>query len=132
MKFLIKQAYITDPHSPYHHSRKDIFIDDGIITTIADNIDTASDQVLQLAGLSVSPGWMDTFAHFCDPGYEYRETLQSGADAAAAGGFTTVFTMPNTKPVVDAKSQVEYIVQQSKSLPVQLIPIGAITRNSDG
>ena len=50
----------------------------------------------------------------------------------AAGGFTSVFVVPNTKPVIDAKSQVEYIVQQSKSLPVQIIPIGAITRNAEG
>jgi dihydroorotase len=132
MKFLLKQVYITDPHSPHHRSRKDIFIVDGIITAIADNIRETADQVIAAAGLSVSPGWMDVFAHFCDPGYEFKETLQTGAAAAAAGGFTTVFAIPNTKPVIDAKSQVEYVVQQSKSLPVQIIPVGAVTKNAEG
>jgi dihydroorotase len=132
MKFLLKQVYITDSHSPHHRSRKDIFIVDGIISAIAGNIQEAADQELALDGVTVSPGWMDPFAHFCDPGYEFKETLQTGAAAAAAGGFTTVFVIPNTKPVIDAKSQVEYIVQQSKSLPVQLIPIGAVTKNAEG
>ncbi len=132
MKFLLKQVYITDPQSPHHQSRKDIFIDNGIITSIADNINLQADNIIEREALSVSPGWMDVFAHFCDPGYEFKETLQTGAAAAAAGGFTTVFAIPNTKPVIDAKSQVEYIVQQSKSLPVNIIPLGAVTRNAEG
>jgi len=132
MKFLLKQVFITDPHSPHHRSRKDIFIVDGIISAIADKITEPADQVLEMNGLNVSPGWADVFAHFCDPGYEYKETLQSGAAAAAAGGFTTVFVVPNNKPVIDSKSQVEYIVQQSKSLAVQIIPLGAITKNAEG
>jgi dihydroorotase len=132
MKFLLKQVYITDPNSPHHRSRKDVFIVDGIIKSITDNINEAADHTVSQDGLSVSPGWMDVFSHFCDPGYEYKETLQTGAAAAAAGGYTAVFAVPNTKPVIDAKSQVEYIVQQSKSLPVQIIPLGAVTRNTDG
>jgi dihydroorotase len=132
MKFLLKQVQITDPHSPHHRSRKDICITDGIITAIADGIQEDADQVIAEENLYVSPGWMDLFAHFCDPGYEFKETLQTGAAAAAAGGFTTVFTLPNTRPVVDAKAAVEYIVQLSKSLPVQVIPLGAITKNTEG
>ncbi|HTL10241.1 MAG TPA: dihydroorotase [Chitinophagaceae bacterium] len=132
MKFLLKQVLITDPHSPYHRSRKDILIVDGTIDTIADNILSEADQTLALEGLSVSPGWADVFANFADPGYEHKETLQTGAAAAAAGGFTSVFVVPNTRPVIDAKSQVEYIVQQSKQLPVQIIPLGAITKNAAG
>ncbi|MEP7279710.1 MAG: dihydroorotase [Bacteroidota bacterium] len=132
MKFLLKQAYIIDPHSPHHRSRKDISIVDGIISSISNDIQQSADQVITLEGLSVSPGWMDPFAHFCDPGYEFKETLQTGADAAASGGFTTVFALPNTKPVIDIKAQVAYIVQQSKSLPVQVIPLGAVTRNTEG
>ncbi|MEP6726024.1 MAG: dihydroorotase [Bacteroidota bacterium] len=132
MKFLLKNVFITDPHSPHHRSRKDIFIVDGIISAIADNLQEAADQLIEIDGLHVSPGWADVFANFCDPGYEYKETLQTGAAAAAAGGYTTVFAVPNTKPVIDAKSQVEYVVQQSKSLPVQIIPLGAITKNAEG
>ena len=132
MKFLLKQVYITDPHSPHHRSRKDIFIAEGVISAVADSLSQTADLVIDQPGLSVSPGWADPFSHFCDPGYEHKETLQTGAAAAAAGGFTTVFVIPNTKPVIDNKSQAEYVVQQSKALPVQLIPLGAITKNAGG
>ncbi len=132
MKFLLKQVFITDPHSPHHHSRKDIFIVDGIIRAIATDIQEDADYVIALEGLQASPGWADVFANFADPGYEYKETLQSGAAAAAAGGYTSVFVVPNTKPALDSKSQIEYVVQQSKSLPVQIIPLGAITKNAEG
>ena len=83
-------------------------------------------------GLLVSGGWVDPFSHFCDPGIEYKETLETGANAAAAGGYTRVFSMPNTEPVVDNKSQVSYVVQQSAQLPVSIHPIGAITKKLEG
>ncbi len=75
---------------------------------------------------------MDVFANFADPGYEFKETLETGAAAAAAGGYTDVFVIPNTNPVIHNKAGVEYIVQKSKSLPVNIHPIGAITRNTEG
>ncbi|MEP7259518.1 MAG: dihydroorotase, partial [Flavitalea sp.] len=82
-------------------------------------------------GLHVSPGWVDIFASFADPGYEFKETLQSGSAAAAAGGFTDVFVVPNTKPVTDTKSQVEYL-RRPTGLPVTIHPLGAISRNTEG
>jgi dihydroorotase len=75
---------------------------------------------------------MDIFSHFADPGQEFKETLATGAAAAAAGGFTDVMVIPNTKPVMDTKAGVEYVVQRSRPLPVNIIPIGAITRNTEG
>jgi dihydroorotase len=75
---------------------------------------------------------MDIFAHFCDPGFEYRETLETGAAAAAAGGFTDIMVLPNTNPAIHSKSQVEYIVQKSKALAVNSHPIGAVTKNTEG
>ncbi len=75
---------------------------------------------------------MDPFSHFCDPGYEYKETLESGAAAAAAGGYTQVFVLPNTRPVADSKSQIEYIGRQSTGLPVRIHPLGAITKGIEG
>jgi len=132
MKVLIKQATIVCPTSPFNGTIKDLLIVDGIIKTIADNITENDCQVIQQAGLHASIGWMDVFAHFCDPGYEYRETLETGAKAAAAGGFTDVMVLPNTNPAVHNKSQVEYIVQRSKQLPVTIHPIGAVTKNTEG
>jgi dihydroorotase len=80
----------------------------------------------------VSTGWLDTFAHFPDPGFEFKESLESGSRAAAAGGFTDVMVIPNTAPIVHNKSGVEYIVQRSKTLPATLHPIGAVTKNVEG
>jgi dihydroorotase len=88
--------------------------------------------VVEGSGLHVSPGFTDIFSHFCDPGLEYKETLESGAAAAAAGGYCRVLVLPNTQPAVHNKAQVEYIVQKSKSLPVTVLPLGAISKNCEG
>ena len=132
MKVLLQQAVIIDPGSPHHRSEKDILIDNGIIRDIADRISTTADTTIREAGLHVSCGWIDSFADFCDPGYEHKESLESGAQAAAAGGFVSVMIIPNTKPAIDNRIQVEYIMQRSASLPVNIVPIGAITKNTDG
>jgi dihydroorotase len=132
MKILIQQAQIIDPNSPHHGTVKDILIENGIIRKIETSIQEKADNLITQKGLQVSCGWVDIFADFCDPGYEYKETLETGANAAAAGGFTDVFTIPNTKPVVDSKAQVEYIRQKSKSLPINVLPIGAVTKNIEG
>ncbi|MES2850083.1 MAG: dihydroorotase [Bacteroidota bacterium] len=132
MKVLIKQATIVSSSSPFNGLTKDILIDNGIIAKIGDGITDKDATLIQRPGMHVSIGWMDIFSHFCDPGLEYRETLETGANAAAAGGFTEVMILPNTNPVVHAKSQVEYIVQKAKSLPVNIYPIGAVTKNAEG
>lgn len=132
MKVLIKQATIVCSASPFNGTVKDILIDNGLIKTIADNIDSAGAELITQSNLHVSIGWMDSFSHFCDPGYEYRETLETGANAAAAGGFTDVMALPNTNPALHNKPQVEYIVQRSRALPVTIHPIGAVTKNTDG
>ncbi len=132
MKVLLKQATIVHSSSPFNGQTKDIHIKDGIIQSIGDNIVEKADHIIEHKGLFVSPGWMDVYAHFCDPGYEYRETLETGAKAAAAGGFTDVMVLPNTNPSIHTKSQVEYVVQKSANLPVNIRPIGAVTKNSEG
>ncbi len=132
MKLLIKQARVIDPQSPHNGQTIDIFIENGIILKIAKDINVDADQVISLDGLHLSPGWVDIFSDFADPGYEYKESLLSGADAAAAGGFTDVFVIPNTKPIVHTKSSVEYIKHKSKNLPVNIHPLGAITNNVEG
>src|SRR4030095_230114 len=132
MKVLIQQARIIDPSSPLNGKIQDILIDSGIIKDINPSISEKADKTIKVDGLHVSPGWTDVFANFADPGYEYKESLETGANAAAAGGFTDVFVIPNTKPAIDTKSQVEYIFQKSKSLPVNVYPIGAISRSLEG
>jgi dihydroorotase len=132
MTILIRKAIITQPGSPFNGQQKDILITGGNVVRIADNITEKAGTVIEREGLQVSPGWVDIFAHFCDPGYEFKETLQTGAKSAAAGGYTHVFVLPNTNPVVHSKSQVEYIKEKSRSLPVNIHPIGAVSKNAEG
>ena len=135
MKILIEQARIVDRNSPHHGTIRDILIEDGRIISIGNGLaasGVSADTILRQPGLHVSPGWVDVFAHFGDPGYEYKETLESGAAAAAAGGYTDVFVLPNTRPVVDTKSQVEYIRRTAATLPVRIWPLGGVTRGLEG
>jgi dihydroorotase len=132
MKILVRQATVADPNSPFNGQVTDILIDGTQISTIASHISESADEVIDATGLTVSPGWIDIFSHFCDPGFEYKETLETGANAAAAGGFTQVLVVPNTQPVVDNKTQVEYISRQSVNLPVNIHPLGAITKGIEG
>ena len=131
MKILLQKVHITDPFSSHNNSIKDVLISGGIIEKIEPDI-KAEATIYNLESCFISPGWVDVFADFGDPGFEYKETLESGANAAAAGGFTQVFILPNTNPVVQNKSQVEYITQKSKQLPVKILPLGAITKNAEG
>lgn len=132
MKLLIKQACIIDPLSSHHGTIQDILIENDLIREIADSITEGADQTIEQKGLMMSPGWVDIFSNFADPGYEFKETLESGAASAAAGGYTDVFLIPDTQPVTDNKSQVEFLRQRSSGLPVSIWPIGAITKNLDG
>ena len=131
MKVLIKKAVIisSSGHSP---SPVDILIENGIIKQIDNDINISAEKIIERPNLHVSVGWMDCFANFCDPGNEHKETLETGANAAAAGGYTGVMLIPNTNPTVHNKSQIEYIIQKSKALPVTIHPIGAITKDSAG
>jgi dihydroorotase len=132
MSVLIKQARIICQGSALNGQIKDIFVENGIIQSIGDNITTGSSYVINEEKVCVSIGWMDIFAQFGDPGFEYRETIESGAAAAAAGGFTDVLVMPNCSPVVHNKSMVGYILQKAATLPVTIHPAGAITKNNEG
>ncbi len=132
MKILLRKVLIADEHSPFNGLVKDILVTDNTIVAIEDSISEKADHIIDEKDLIVSIGWTDIFSHFCDPGCEYRETLISGANAAASGGFTKVFVLPNTNPVVHGKAQVEYITQKSTSLPVSILPLGAVTKNIEG
>jgi dihydroorotase len=132
MKILIRQAKIADSNASINGQVRDILIEDGIITQIASKIAAKADKEITAEGLTVSPGWVDIFAHGCDPGFEYKETLDTLAAAAAAGGYTQVFALPDNKPVTDNKAQVEYIRLGSQHLPASILPIGAITKKMEG
>ncbi len=132
MRVLIKKATIADPRSAFYGQTNDILISNGIIEHIAADIDTDADKILTYEGVWVSPGFTDVFSHFCDPGLEHKETLESGAQAARAGGYTRVMLIPNTRPAIHNKSQVEYIVQKGARTGIEVLPIGAISQQCEG
>ena len=132
MTILLRQVKIADTKSPFNGLVKDILLQDHQIISISDKYKGEADQTIELKSAFVSPGFVDPFVHFCDPGMEHRETLHSGAEAAQQGGFTTVFVIPNTKPVIDTKSQVTYIKQHSQDLPIHILPIGALSKKLEG
>lgn len=132
MSILIKNATISDPNSPLNGKKADIFIRKGIIAEIGTHLDIKADKVIESNALQVSPGWVDVFADYCDPGYEHKETIESGLAAAAAGGFTDVFVVPNTAPVIASKTTLEYVQHKAKGHEVKLHVLGAVSRNIEG
>ncbi|RKF03620.1 dihydroorotase [Tenacibaculum lutimaris] len=133
MTTLLKSATIIDASSPYHKQTKDILITDGIITKIDNSIQPKENyQVVELDNLHVSTGWFDTSVSFGEPGYEERETLKHGVQVAAKSGFTDVAINPNTYPIVDNKSAVEFLINKVNGAATSIHPIGALTQQSKG
>lgn len=131
-KILIKGVKIIDPLSSYNGQTLDILIEEDKITSIAPNINDPEAQKFSSENLCVSPGWFDMRANFCDPGFEDKETIETGANAAIFGGFTGVAISPETQPVIDSKSIVEYIYKKAEELPVNIYPMGAFSKNLEG
>lgn len=133
MKLLLKGARVIDP-SRNLDAPMDVLVEDGKIAGCKPGIRTPSGaKVLDLAGMIVAPGLIDMHTHLREPGYEYRETVASGAAAAVAGGFTSIACMPNTRPVNDNRSVTEFILRKAAEANLaNIYPIGAISMNSDG
>lgn len=132
MKLLIRSAKIIDPNSPFYNKTKDLLIENGKISKIADKISPNNQfTIINSQSLCVSPGWLDLYCSFGDPGFEYKEDLESGTNAAAAGGFTAVALLPNTNPAIHSKAEIEYIKKQTNGNLVDVFPIGAITKNRE-
>ncbi len=111
----------------------DLLIEDGRIAGVGQDLNSGGAEVLNAAGLVVAPGFIDIHVHLREPGFEHAETIESGARAAAAGGFTTVCCMPNTLPVNDSATVTSYIVERARrDACVDVFPIGAITKGSQG
>ncbi len=133
MKLLLQQAIILDTHSQYHLQKKDILLQDGLIMAIENNIlDVNFDTIINAENCYLSTGFTDIFANFNEPGLEQNETLLTGANAAFAGGYTTVCIVPNTNPTIDNKTSIEFVQNKAALLPIQLLAIGAITTGTNG
>lgn len=131
MSTLILEAKILDPQSASHRKTTNILIKDGLITYLG-NSKPKADKLINESGLILTPGWLDLQANFCDPGDEHKEDLVTGRNVAMAGGFTEVAVLPNTKPVIQSKNDIEYIKRDNENSLVQLWPIAAISKNTEG
>ena len=131
MKIFLKSALIIDKNSGYHLKNRDILIRDGIIESIGTGLNPEG-QIIERKGLKVSPGWFDMRANFCDPGFEYKEDILSGCRTAAAGGFTGVAILPNTKPVIQSKNEISYVLNRAKNCIADVYPYGAVTHDTQG
>src|SRR5215469_10797737 len=130
MALVIKNGRVLDPAS-HTDCVADVLIADGKIA--GSGLNAPGAEVFDASGLVVAPGFIDMHVHLREPGFEHAETIESGSRAAAAGGFTSVCCMPNTKPVNDSATVTSYIVERARRLAaVNVFPIGAITKGSAG
>ena len=129
---LIKNGRILDPSSNVDQVC-DLLIENGKVSRIERGIQAAGTPSLDASGLIVAPGFIDIHVHLREPGREDEETLESGSQAAAAGGFTSICCMPNTDPINDSPTVTHYIVQEAGRRAVtRVFPIGAISIGSAG
>ncbi|WP_029033254.1 dihydroorotase [Salinimicrobium terrae] len=133
MKILIKSARIIDNESPYNNKVMDILVENGIIKEIAPVVKVRKpDLEVNFENLHVSQGWFDSSINFGEPGFEERETLENGLRTAAYSGFTAIALNPGHDPVTDNKGAVTFLKNKAEKQPVSLLPIGALTRKSEG
>ncbi|MBO5093591.1 MAG: dihydroorotase [Lachnospiraceae bacterium] len=131
---LIKNSYRIDPRSG-QEGICDILVDGGKVARIGDSgtwQDTAAAPVYDAGGLIAAPGLVDVHVHFRDPGFTYKEDIESGGRAAARGGFTTVVLMANTKPVVDNVQTLSYVLEKGKKTGIHVESCCAVTEGLKG
>ena len=132
MKTLIKNGRVLDPATK-KDGIYDVLIEDGIIKEVEQNLIVEVDNIIDATGCFVMPGLIDLHVHFREPGFEHKETIRTGARAAAKGGFTTVCAMPNTRPVVDNLDTLKFVIDKAKEVTkVNVLPIAAITAGQEG
>jgi len=110
----------------------EVLLEGGRVAEVAPHIRSGAQEVFEARGLMVTPGFIDLHVHLREPGQSYKETIASGTAAAAAGGFTSVCSMPNTTPVVDSVEWVQWMLERQRGALVNVFPIAAATRGSQG
>lgn len=132
MKLLIKNGHIVDVKTGIN-GIYDLLAVDGKIAEIAKGLDEEGCEVIDAKGLYVLPGLVDAHCHLRDPGFEYKEDIESGTRSAAMGGFTSIACMPNTNPVADNEAVIKYIINKARQEGyVNVYPIGALSKGQKG
>tara|TARA_B100001250_G_scaffold413212_1_gene446599 strand:+ start:1121 stop:2404 length:1284 start_codon:yes stop_codon:yes gene_type:complete len=129
---ILRNVKIIDPNSKYNGQKKDLLIVDGVIDTIDDNIQISYPFFeVEVKNLHISPGWLDLHARMGEPGFEYRETLETGLKGASKGGFTAVVLMPSTQPPIETKSDINFLFNKALNHIVDILPTGCITKGCE-
>ncbi len=135
MNVVLKGGRIVDP-SQGMDAVSDILIEDGKISRIGKDIPPSkaeSEKIIDLRGMVVAPGLVDMHVHLREPGFEYKETIRTGSEAAVAGGFTSIACMANTSPVNDNRSVTEFILKQARlGAMAHVFPVAALSRGQAG
>ncbi len=131
MSLLLKGGFVVDPVKGTT-SRLDVLVKGGKIAALAPQIDASAGEVVLVDGCYVCPGFVDMHCHLREPGEEYKETILTGARAAARGGFTAVVCMGNTRPPADSRAVIEFIKRQAGAAPVPVYPVGCATKERKG
>ncbi|MDX6188272.1 dihydroorotase [Flavobacterium sp. Fl-318] len=133
MKIIIRSAKIIDSKSPFHNQTVDLLIADGIIEKIGASLPESTEaKEVKFDNLHLSQGWFDSSVSFGEPGYEDRETIANGLTVAAKSGFTGVALQPNSFPIIDNQSQINFVKSKAHGFATELFPIGALTKASEG
>lgn len=133
MTIIIRNAKIIDPQSPFHQQTVDILIVNGLIEKMGSNLPNPDHaEEIKLDNLHVSQGWFDSSVSLGEPGFEDRETIANGLNVAAQSGFTAIALQPNSFPVIDNQSQINFVKNKAFGQATELFPIGALTKNSEG
>ncbi|HMI06307.1 MAG TPA: dihydroorotase [Flavobacterium sp.] len=133
MNLIIRTAKIIDPKSTFHNQVVDLQIENGTIIKIGNQLPNPKKlPEIRYENLHVSQGWFDSSVSLGEPGFEDRETIANGLDVAAKSGFTAIALQPNSFPVIDNQSQVNFVNFKAKGAATQLFPIGALTKDSEG
>lgn len=133
MNLLVKGITIADPNSEFNQQKADVRVEGGKIVAVEKQLSPLKNEtVVEASGAILSPGFFDLNCMIGDPGLETKEDLQSGTAAAKVGGFTGIAVLPTTKPVVQTKGAVEYILNRAKNNLVDVHPIGAISNDLEG
>lgn len=127
---ILKNGFLINP-ATRQEEPMDIRVKDGMICEMG-QLKEDGDEVLDISGLTIAPGLIDTHVHFRDPGFTYKEDLHTGSLAAAKGGFTSVICMANTKPVVDSADTLTNILTRAKEEPIRIYQTASITKGLSG
>ena len=133
MKLIIREAKIIDLKSPFHNQIVDVKINDGSIEKIGINLPKERGfEDIKLENLHLSEGWFDSSVSLGEPGFEDRETIANGLNVAAKSGFTAIALQPNSYPIIDNQSQINFAKNKATGFATELFPIGAFTKESEG